>query len=68
MLGPAQLIIYTDAQLGMACCDFNWSTVHIMSYQQEIPFMCNMHDIAFIIVKFHLPLGFPFTKSVYVLL
>ena len=26
--------------------------------------MCNMHDIAFINVKFHLPLGFQVTKSV----
>ena len=68
MLSSAQLIIYADAQIGMACCDFNWSTVHIISHQQGIPFMFNMHDIAFIDVKFHLPFGFPVTKNVYILL
>ena len=68
MLGPAQLIIHTDAKVGMACCSVNWSTVHIISHQQGIPFMCNMHDIAFINVKFHLPLILPVAKSVYILL
>ena len=66
MLNPAQPITHTDAQIGMACCNIKWSTVHIISHQQAIRFMCNMHDIAFINVKFHLPLGFPVIKSVYV--
>ena len=51
MLSPAQLIIHADAQIGMACCNFKWSTVHFINHQQWIPFMCNMHDIALINAK-----------------
>ena len=35
MLGPAHLIIHTDAQIGMACCSFTWSTVRFMIPQHE---------------------------------
>ena len=68
MLGPVQLIIYTDAKIGMACCNFYCSAVHIICHQQGIPLMCNMCDVAFINAKFHFQLGFLVTKSVYVLL
>ena len=64
MFNSAQLFICTNAQIGMPCCNFEWSTVHFMSCQQVIPFM---HDIAFINFKFHLLFGFPVTESVYVL-
>ena len=67
MHGTAQLITHTDAKIGMACCNFEWFNVHFISRQQVIHIMCNMHDIAFINVKFHLPLGFPVTDSVYML-
>ena len=66
MLDPAQLVIYADAQIGMTCSNFNWSTVKFIGHHQGIPFMDNMHDIVFINVKFHLPLGFPVKKSGFV--
>ena len=66
MLGPAQLIIHSDAQIGMACCNFKLSSVHFISHQQGISFMCNMHDIVSINFKFQLPLGFSVARSVYI--
>ena len=68
MLDPAKLIIYTDAQIDMAWHNIKWSTIHFMSSQQGIPFIYNMHDMAFMNVIFHLPLRFPVTQSIYVLL